>query len=243
MEGSTGGRQAVFPTALTLRDAPAWSSDGRALLFTMPPAGAVGDSAGREWRFVRLDLATGKYDDVGSTGIGGIVRLAGLAGKHLYYVLDSKRIMAFDLEQRTSRELFRVPAGSTIITDAAVLGDGERIALAIAVGGRGTRVAIVKPPGSEMVEIQKIDAVTRAQLIWCSDRESILASGSIGGTQGIWRIPADGGTPQRLTINETGITEVRLSANGTRLAYTKISNRAPEVWAYHLGSVGRKIRK
>jgi Tol biopolymer transport system component len=242
LDGSSGGRQTVFPTALTLRDAPAWSSDGRALLFTMPPAGAVGDSAGREWRFVRLDLATGKYDDVGSTGIGG-VRLAGLAGKHLYYVLDSKRIMAFDLEQRTSRELFGVPAGSTIITDAAVLGDGERIALAIAGGGRGARVAVVTPPGSEMVEIQKIDAVTRAQLIWCSDRESILASGSIGGTQGIWRIPADGGTPQRLTINESGITEVRLSENGTRLAYTKSSNPAPEVWAYHLGSVGRKIRK
>ena len=79
LDGSSAGRQTVYPTALTLRDAPAWDAGGRALLFTMPPAGAVGDSAGREWRFVRLDLVTGKYEDIGSTGIHGFVRLAGLA--------------------------------------------------------------------------------------------------------------------------------------------------------------------
>jgi Tol biopolymer transport system component len=109
LDGAAAGRQTVYPTALTLRDAPVWYADGRALLFTMPPAGAVGDSADREWRFIRLDLATSKYDDVGSTGIRGFVRLAGLAGKH--YVLDSMRIMVFDLELRASRELFRVLPG------------------------------------------------------------------------------------------------------------------------------------
>ena len=150
--------------------------------------------------------------------------------------------MAFDLELRASHELFRVQSGSTIITGAAVLGDGERIALAITGDERGTRVAVVTPPGTEMADLTKIDATTRPQLVWCADRNSILASGRIGGTQSIWRIPADGGAPQRLTINETGITEVRLSEEGTRLAFTKSPNRPREVWAYHLSSSSRKIK-
>jgi Tol biopolymer transport system component len=93
-----------------------------------------------------------------------------------------------------------------------------------------------------MIDMQKIDTINRPQLIWCSDRTSIRMSGTIAGTQGIWRSPADSGAPQRLTMNETGITEVRLSENGTRLAFTKSPSRPREVWAYHLSGTVRRIK-
>ena len=194
------------------------------------------DSAGREWRFVRLDLATRKYDDVGVLGSAALSVSRDSPGSTFTTYSIPGALWLSIWNCASAANLFRVLPGPIIITDAAVLGDGGRIALAITGDGRGTRIAVVTPLGTEMVDIQKIDAVTRA------DRKSILASGSIGGMQGIWRIPADWGTPQRLTIKETGITEVRLSEDGTRLAYTKSSKRAPVVRAYQVNGAGRKIK-
>jgi len=54
-----GGEERAYPTPLTLRDEPVWTSDGRGLLFTIPPPGSTGESADLVWRFVRLDLETG----------------------------------------------------------------------------------------------------------------------------------------------------------------------------------------
>lgn len=128
VQSFSGEQERVYPTALTLRDAPASYPDGRALLFTMPPEGAIGDSIGRTWRFVRLDLATGRYEEVGKTDSSGLVRVAGLTDRSFFYVLGGERLMALDWKSAATREIFRMSAKGEVLSHAAVFGDGERVA-------------------------------------------------------------------------------------------------------------------
>lgn len=220
----------VYRTALTLRDAPVWYPDGRALLFAMPPEGAVGDSLGRLWRFVRLDLETGKYREVGKTDASGLVRMAGLTARSLFYLLGGNRIMALDWKTGVNREIFRWSGSDESITDAAVLADGERIALAI--WGKPATIWIVTLPSKEPVRVAQVQTNSRPQLVWCADRRSILISGTQAGKQGIWRIPTDGGEPRLLQLEQSDITEVRLSESGERIAFTRRTAQPSEVWAY-----------
>lgn len=219
----------VYPTALTLRDAPVWYPDGRALLFAMPPEGAVGDSLGREWRFVRLDLETGKYTEVGRAATSGLVRMSGLTERSLFYLLGGYRIMALDWKTGANRELFHW-SGDASVTDAAVLADGERIALAT--WGKPATIWIVTLPSKNPARVTQVQTNSRPQLVWCSDRRSILMSGTQAGKQGIWRIPTDGGEPRLLQLEQSDITEVRLSENGERIAFTRRIPHPSEVWAY-----------
>ncbi len=222
-------QERVYPTALTLRDAPVWYPDGRALLFAMPPEGAVGDSIGREWRFVHLDLKSGRYTEVGRAATNGLVRMSGLTVRSLFYLLGGNRIMALDWKTGANRELFHW-SGDASVTDAAVLGDGERIALAV--WGKPATILAITPPSTEPVRVAQVQTNSRPQLVWCSDRRSILISGAQGRKQGIWRIPADGGEPQRFQLDPSDITEVRLSENGERIAFTRRIPRPTELWAY-----------
>jgi Tol biopolymer transport system component len=222
-------RERVYTTPLTLRDAPVWYPDGSALLFTMPPEGAVGDSIAREWRFVRLDLGTGKYTEVGRTGTAGLVRMSGLTERSLFYLLGGNRIMALDWKTGANREVFRWSEDASV-AGASVLGDDERIALAIS--GKPATILAITPPAKEPVRVAQIQTNSMPQLIWCTDRRSILMTGSLGDKQGIWRIPADGGDPQLLQLDQSEATEVRLSENGERIAFTRRNPRPGEVWAY-----------
>jgi len=222
------GLDRTYPTALTLRDAPIWYPDEAGLLFPMPPEGAVGDSPMRVWRFVRLDLQTGKYAEVGKTDANGLVRMAGMTTLSLFYLLGGKRVMALDWKTGANQEVFRW-AGEGQVTDAAVLGEAERVAFAVF--GKPASISIAEP-GKEPVRIAQIQANGRPQLVWAADKKSVLVSGALAGKQGVWRIPVAGGAPQRLDLDQPGINEVRLSEDGTRIAFTQRIERPSEVWAY-----------
>ncbi len=236
VQSDDGRQERVYSTALTLRDEPAWYPDGRALLFAMPPQGAVGDSPGRNWRFVRLDLATGEYRDVGGANSKGLVRMAGLTERSLFYLLSDYSgvdvVRALDWTTGASREVFRPTGSDTVFADVAVLGEGERIALALWRGGKRAAISVITFPGRDPVQVGEVEANSRPQLVWCSDGKSLLVSGRLEGRQGVWRIPVDGGSPQRLSLEETDITEVRLSGDGRRIAFTRRIPRPREVWAY-----------
>lgn len=231
-----GSRERLYPTALTLRDEPAWYPGGRALLFTMPPAGAVGESGARTWSFVRLDLATGKYSEVGYAASPGLLRMAGLTHRFLFYKVSDftgpDRVMELDWKTGASREIFRPTGENASLGDASVLGHGERIAVAIIRRGKPAAIAVVTPPSSDVVEIGQVQANSRPQIVWCSDAKSILVSGRVGGKQGIWRLSVGGGESRRLSLDDPDITEVRLSEDDRHIVYTRRFQRFQEGWAY-----------
>jgi Tol biopolymer transport system component len=231
VQSAEGETQRVYPTALTLRDAPLWYPGNQSLLFPMPPEGAVGDSIGRMWRFVRLDLQTGRFAEVGATSGAGFVRMAGLTDSSLYYLLGGNRIVELDWKTGTNREIYVHTDTAHQITDAAVLGHAERIAIALY--GKPAVIALVTPTETQPVRLGEIMANGRPQLAWSADGKSVLASGQLRGKQGIWRLPVDGGEPSRLELDESDITEIRVSENGSLIAFTRSATRPYELWSYH----------
>jgi Tol biopolymer transport system component len=231
-----GKQERVYPTALTLRDEPAWYPDGRALLFGMPPAGGVGESGNRIWSFVRLDLSTGEYSEVGHTGEPGLVRMGGLTDRSLFYLLSDfvgpDRVMQLDWKTGASTEIFRLTEKNASIGDVSVLGNRERIALAIVRRGRPSTIEVLTPPSADLLKIGEVEANSRPQIVWCSDGKSILVSGRVAGAQGVWRLSVSSGSRQRLSLEDTDITEVRLSEDDRHIAYTRRYQRLQEAWVY-----------
>jgi Tol biopolymer transport system component len=227
-----GSGEREYPTALTIRDEAAWYADGRALLFTMPPEGAVGESAARTWRFIRLDLTTGRYSDVAETGAVGQVRVAGFTNQEVFYLLNDFNarigyVMALDLRTGAKRELYRIAGG---LPDAAVTDNGARIAIAARPDGK-RGVSVILPSSKEPAPIAEMQTGAR-QLMWFPGGDSVLASGRIEDRVGIWRLYVNGDPPVRLKLDANDVTEIRVSSDGQRIAYTRTAQAFREVWSF-----------
>lgn len=229
------GTERAYPTQLTLRDEPLWSADGKALLFAMPPAGAVGESAALVWRFVRLDFENGRYGELGVAAGPGLVRLSGNVGSTLFYVLNgygvknAGRLLALNLNQWATRELHRLEG--TTYNDAAVTPDGKRVAFALSQTTEGSGLSLLEDDGTAR-SIGSVRPNARAQLAWLPGGDAIVVSGRIKNEQGVWRVPVNGRDPTKLVFDAGNVTEVRLSPNGERIAFTRRVNKPDEVWAY-----------
>jgi Tol biopolymer transport system component len=231
-----GRGERVYDTTLTIRDEPVWFPDGSALLFPVPPEGSVGNAAGRRWRFLRLDLQQGTYTEIGTTAAEGQVRLAGLRGDDVFYLLmgaGGSRVMALNVKTGATRELY---SQKSAMADAAVVPDGQRIVFAAGEpgGGLGVFIASLTAPHPERVVAMR--PYRGAQVMWFSDGEAILTSGRIDDQSGIWRISLKGSPPVRLKLDFDDVTEVRASMDGRRIAFTRTFQREREVWEYRVDS-------
>lgn len=238
-----GLRDRAYPTALTLRDEPAWTPDSKSLLFPMPPEGSVGESAGRGWRFVDLNLTSGIFREIGRADSQGLVRMAGVTSRSVFYLISDyqglDRVMALDRNSGSSRELFRMETTDSGLADAAVLGEAERLAPAIWRRGKPATISVVTPQRPDETAIGEVQTNSRPQLVWSPDGQAVLVSGSVHGQQGIWRVPVDKGSPQRLNIDEPDVTEVRLSGDGRRIAFTRRLPRPSEISTFSLSKPQR----
>lgn len=236
-----GRRERVYDTVLTIRDEPAWFPDGSALVYAVPPEGAVGESTNRLWRFMRLDLAKGTFSEIGDAGAPGHVRLAGLIADELCYLLSdvgwrASAVLALNLKTGARRELYR---HDTTISDAAVAPDGQRIAFAARQPDRTVAVFVVSPAGSGPERIAVIQPNGGAQLAWFSDGQALVTSGRLNGRLGVWRLPVNG-PPVRLGLDLEDVTEVRAGVGGRRIAFTRRFQRNREIWSYRLPAAGRE---
>lgn len=231
-----GRRERVYPTALTLRDEPAWSADGSALFFAVPAEGAVGNTGATRWRFMRLDLNRGTFTEVGTAAGAGQVRIAGLMRDDLFYLLHDFKtrtgaVMALDLTTGAARTLYR---HHTAMADAVVAPDRQRIAFTAGEGGGTVGVYVVSLSAAEPQHITSLQG-GGAQLMWFSDGNSLITNGGIDGKSGMWRIFLRGDAPVvRLKLDFEDVTEVRASMDGRRVAFTRPFQRQREVWAYRV---------
>jgi hypothetical protein len=220
----------VYGTTLTIRDEPLWFPDGSALLFVVPPEGAVGESAGRTWRFMRLDLRQGAYTEIGTTGVPAHVRIGGLVADEVFYLLNDLKtaaVMALNLKTGVRRELYRHDGQ---LRDVSVSPDGRRIVFSAGEAG-GTVGLFVVTPGIKPERVASLQQ-GGSQLMWFADGESVLTSGRFGAQSGVWRVFVNGPAPVRLNLDSDDITEVRASADGRRVTFTRRFQRQREVWEY-----------
>ena len=230
-----GSRERVYPTALTLRDEPAWSADGSALFFAVPPEGAVGNTGGTRWRFMRLDLNRGTFTEVGTAAGAGQVRIAGLMRDDLFYLLHDFKtrtgaVMALNLTTGAARTLYRHHAA---MADAAVAPDRQRIAFTASEGGGTVGVYVVSVSATDPQRMTALQG-GGAQLMWFSDGSSLITNGGIDGKSGMWRLSLRGDAPVRLKLDFEDVTEVRATRDGRRVAFTRPFQRQREVWAYRV---------
>lgn len=219
-----------YPTRLTLRDEPLWSSNGKALYFTAPPEGGVGEDAGRNWSFYRLDLNSGSYSIIGNAEIAGQVRMVGATADSILYLVNTfskpntGSIFSFDVISGKSHLLHQVKNSS--LSDAALSPDGSRLVFVMNEAD-GSRSLHVLTKGEKIpAQITTLRPNARAQLMWLPSGKEVITSGRIKGKQGIWKVPLDGSSPEALNISADNVTEVRLSADGRKIAFTR-TNQLP----------------
>jgi Tol biopolymer transport system component len=225
-----GRNERVYETTLTIRDEPYWFPDGRALLLVVPPEGAIGQFGGGSWRFMRLDLQQGTYAELQPTGTPGLIRISGLVGDEVFYLVNdtkSAAVIALNLRTGARREIYRRDGE---LSDVSVSSDGKRIVFPAGEPG-GTRGLFVVSPGTEPRSIASLQQ-GGGQLMWFSDGESVLTSGVIAGQDGVWRVFMNGRAPVRLNLDFQGITEPRVSMDGRRVTFTRRLQREGEVWEY-----------
>ena len=75
---------------------------------------------------------------------------------------------------------------------------------------------------------------------WNADGRDLIYSSNRGGTPGLWRISAHGGTPERLPVGAGGrALRPTVARKGNRMAYTNV-NFTSEIWRAELPSGGLK---
>jgi Tol biopolymer transport system component len=156
--------------------------------------------------------------------------MAGVTSNSIVYFLNTlgknnvASIFSLDLSSGSNVLLYRNENNQ--IHDAALSPDGSRFAVAMnnANGSRG--LFILQKEQKTLTPITSIGTNLRPQLMWFSSGDAIITSGRVNGKQGIWRIPVDGSLPQALNLPASKITEVRLSSDGRRIAFTQ-TNQLP----------------
>jgi Tol biopolymer transport system component len=240
------GKTRSFPTRLTLRDAPEWSPDGKSLLFTVDQAGS-GEGSGPPWTFWRLDVEKATYRQIATAASAGLLRMVGLHENEIIYKRNDyskhpavSAIEAVNLRTGTTRQLYE-SSGATIAS-AALSNRGDRIAIAIT-DSNGVKVAILSL-GSELKQVARLRRTNaRAQLTWFQNDQSILISGQLGNETGLWRIPTDGSTPQKLQVDANKMTEARLSPDGKYLAYTERGKEPNEIISFLLKEISKPMAR
>ena len=170
-----------------------------------------------------------------------------LDGKAIFYVYDedgnSCEIRIRDMETGEERLLYRPALPSRHLGNLALSPDGRRLAFGSA-GGAGPRahfgaeVVLVMPAsGGAPREVLKLEQETVGSVTysfsWTRDGSHLLFSKRVAAPtipSELWRVPAEGGEPQRIGLATWGRGGVRAHPDGRRIAFTNQTDRKNELW-------------
>lgn len=158
--------------------------------------------------------------------------MAGLNDRELFYMLNgspSGQIIGLQINGGTRRELFR---NANAIGDAALTPDASQLAFTSRQADGKTALQVVDLSTSAPRTIGVMQPIGGAQLIWFPDGQSVIASGRINGQAGVWRFYLDGRPPMRLNMDASEITEIRVSPDAQRIAFTRRAQANREVWSF-----------
>jgi len=186
------------------------SADGKRLAVT------VANPTGRLWRVPILSSTAGESDVKPFTPNSMRALMPRWRGTTLYYLsslgpLD--RLWRFD--QGRSAEVWGDPQGR-IVEPPAISPDGRQVAVVTSNAGK-RRLQLVSADGAESRLIAE-ELEVEGSTDWSPDGRWIVAGGNDGGGEGLFKIPAAGGAPVRLTSG-VGRNPV-WSPDGSMIAYS-----------------------
>ena len=234
------GKERVLSPKLAFHRAhslPRWSPDGRSILV------AGRDLKGREGCH-RIDAQTGEVTSLvqrKTTRWGQIARPVWSADGKAIVFQRGPSLVVRHLESGQEKVLHSCDH----IHAWAVSPDGRQVALTVPSEDQakdGTRrvvnsnVLLVMPATGgktrELFQVPAADEITA--VVWAPDGRQLLfarASGPLNKEEELWRIPAEGGEPQKLALDLTAkqLASLRFHPDGTRIAFTA-GDRKEEVW-------------
>lgn len=235
----TGKDREIFPEGLKSFGHSRWSPDSRSVFVVSWIA--HNDSMG----IYRIDAQTGGVARVVTSETGGFNwHECSHDGKAIFLVRrdrtkDLRQIVALDLETGMETEIYRAPFSEHFRIFSSP--DGRRLSLISRTGGGGRRILKVLPAdGGEPVELYRWeeDDVVALHHTWSADGRYIFFSKRSGEKTeeewkwSLWRIPADGGNPQKLDLNVYSNLVFSIHPDGRQIAFTLpgAARKVPEIW-------------
>jgi Tol biopolymer transport system component/DNA-binding winged helix-turn-helix (wHTH) protein len=214
-------RLTTSPAAET---SPAWSPDGRYLAFVRQTAEEAGvyvvpALGGPERKLTRVDGYV--------VTVGKPLRLAWSPDSEWLAVADRTstaepfNISLLSVTTRDKRKLTTPPADSFGDWSPAFSPDGKTLAFIRGKTGVHQDIYRMSVSGGEAQQLT-FDSAHKKSLAWTADGREIIFSSSRGGsvnTAMLWKIPATGGTPERLAGVGQNVFFLAIAPQGNRLAY------------------------
>jgi len=203
-----------------------WSPDGRSILSTGY------DNLGCQG-LLQIDVETGDVATLARKESRESIIAAEWApdGKLVFFVRDSaqsifstepRRIVRWDVQTGVETELYRAPDR---VTWLPVSPDGRELAFIA-----GGILKVLPTTGGQPRDLTKAEFI--CGIAWTPDGRHLLFGRRIGDTTiQLWRVPSEGGKPQKtgLTFEGWGV-DVRMHPDGRRIAFASKRAGKNEVW-------------
>jgi Tol biopolymer transport system component len=198
---------------------PRWSPDGQWLLVnSRDERGRVG--------LHRINVETGAIVPVHENAFWGVwtpdAKSIILAPRG-----DERSIRIRDLDTGQEKELFRL-VEPMYVSNLALSPDGRRLAFGMPGDIIGQIITILPLDGGTPKELMRVDILGGGQfagLNWAPDGKHLYFSRS----GQMWRIAADGGEPQPISLNANGSDGLSVHPDGRRIAFVS-GEQKEEVW-------------
>jgi Tol biopolymer transport system component len=218
----SGEEREVHP-AIKDFDTVAWFPDGKFILVR-------GVADGHRPGLFRVDTVTGEaeasliLDDMGGFHSPVLSR----NGKRIFYDLDdwkndTFRIMSYDLETKQKKELIR---SSSQIIHYNQSPDGKWLAFKEGEGEEGVAcLRTIPSEGGEKRTLMRLDKGEGINgIVWSPDGRYIYYSKWEEGSSkseacSLWRIPAEGGKPEKYDLTVDGLGRLSFRPDGRKLAF------------------------
>jgi len=226
------GKERELAPNLEYFDLGPWSPDGRSLLLHGT------DTTGHHGAF-RIDVRSAAISPLILAETGSDVPRWSPDGKAVFFRLgadDAKgsSVAVRDLETGREKELYRAASSSFIAPNVDVSPDGRQVALRVLSPKQPELLMLIPTSGGEARNLLEVHPPELIQSIaWTPDSRYILFAEGRALTEQpkneLWRIPAEGGTPEKLALGMDWLREVNFHPDGHHIAFTAGQNKS-EVW-------------
>src|SRR5262249_9590141 len=127
-------------------------------------------------------------------------------------------VYLFSIESLEKRKLTSPPARSYGDRSPAISPDGATMVFIRRSNNDTDNIYLVRVTGGEPTRLTSDNSVING-LAWTPDGREIIYSSTRAGVQHLWKVPAEGGMPERVSAGEENPDTITISRQGSLLAY------------------------